>query len=47
TTVRRVKFIGQSNSAIFDPSGVGNSYANNDYSQIDAGAMSVRKVRNF
>lgn len=47
TTIRRVKFIGQSNSAIFDPSGIGNSYYDNDYSQIDSTAMPVRKIRNF
>jgi hypothetical protein len=47
TTVRRIKFIGQSNSAVFDPQGNGNSYYENDYSQIDSTAVAVRTVRNF
>jgi hypothetical protein len=47
TTVQRVKFVGQSNSAIFDPAGIGNSYADNDYSQIGSTAMPIRTIRNF
>ena len=41
TTVRRVKFVGQSRAAIYDPRGNGNDYYENDYSGIDSSAVPV------
>jgi hypothetical protein len=41
TTVRRVKFLNQSWAAIGDYKGVDNSYYDNDFSGIDAGAVGV------
>jgi hypothetical protein len=42
TTVRRVKFIGQARAAIYDPRGIGNTYADNDYSGIGGSAVAVQ-----
>jgi hypothetical protein len=41
TTVRRVKFVGQRIAAIDDAQGIGNTYSDNDYSQISTTAVIV------
>jgi hypothetical protein len=40
-TIHGIKFLNQSWAAIGDYMGVNNTYSSNDYSGVDAGAMTV------
>jgi hypothetical protein len=46
TTIRRVKFIGQSKAAIYDArTGIDNSFYDNDYNQIASSAAAITRDR--